>query len=477
MYDVIVIGGGIVGCAILDKLSTYQLDCLLLEKEEDVSCGCSKANSGIVHAGYDALPNTLKARFNVRGNTMYYPLAEQLGVPINKCGSLVLANESGLEQLRKLYTRGINNGVTDMQILDRNQLYNFEHNIADNIMYGLYAKSAGVVSPYEMTIALAERAVLNGSLIITDSEVVGIKNINGSYVINTQNGEYRARVLINASGYGADTINRLANQARIDYVFSRGDYYVLDSTERPIFNHICFPLPNEKGKGVLVAPTADGNVIAGPTSMRVENGTDTAVKKDGLDYIKQSVNTMLKNVNLRKVIRVFAGVRAVAGDDFIINRNNNFVTVAGICSPGLTSAPAIAEYVVEELVAQTGLELRKKDVLIDRKKPIITRDMSNQQWQELIRVNPAYGRMVCRCERITEGEILDAINSPLSPSSLDALKRRVRVGMGRCQGGFCTARVMEIIAREKGIHFDDITKKGKGSEVVVSAIKEAIIND
>ncbi|MEG1528087.1 MAG: NAD(P)/FAD-dependent oxidoreductase [Clostridia bacterium] len=474
MYDCIVIGGGIVGSAVLRELSKFNLRLLMLEKEEDVACGCSKANSGIVHAGYDAVCNSLKAKFNVLGNKMYKALAEELGVPLINNGSLVLAKEDGLSGLQTLLARGLLNGVEGLQILDRQQLLLKEPNIADCICYGLYAPSACIVSPYEMTIALAEQAVINGAEVMFESEVTAVTRTNNGFKVTTNKGVYDCKVLINCAGYGADKINALAGGSKIDYLYTRGDYFILDSVERKNYTHTCFPLPDQRGKGVLVSPTADGNVILGPTSIAVSDGDDTAVSASGLDYIKASVSEMLKNVNFRKSIRVFAGVRASFGGDFVIEQKDNLITLAGICSPGLSSAPAIALHVAEVMLPKTNIVMTKKPTFLPRLHRPLTRDMTKEEFSKLIESNPLYAKMVCRCERITEGEIVDALNSPLKPSSLDALKRRVRVGMGRCQGGFCTQRVMEIIARERKIPLRQVTKLGKGSEIILANIKEEL---
>lgn len=472
MYDVLIIGGGVIGCAIARELTKYKLDVVLLEKEEDVSCGASKANSGIVHAGYDAEPNTKKALFNVLGSHMYPDLARELGVPYKNIGSLVLGDRNGLEKLKELLARGIKNGVKGLEILDRKKLLEIEPNIADEVEYGLYAPTAAVVSPYQMTVALAEQAAVNGAKFELDCYISKIEKNKTGYTVFTNKGQFDAKVLINAAGYGADKISEMCNGPKIDYVFTRGDYFVLDTVERKKYNHTCFPLPNEKGKGCLVSPSADGNVIVGPTAINVKLGDDTATQAEGLNYVKQDTARIIKNVNFRNVIRVFSGVRAVAGNDFIIRQDDNLITVAGICSPGLSSAPAIAKHVAEELVTKAGLKLVKKENFIPRYIPPVTREMSKKEWEKLIAVNPAYSKIVCRCEKVTEGEIIDALNSPLKPKSLDAVKRRARAGMGRCQGGFCTSRVMEIINRECGVPFTEITKKGKGSEIVVCEIKE-----
>lgn len=472
MIDVIVVGGGIVGCVALRELSKYNLNCLLIEKEEDVAVSCTKANSGIVHAGYDPLPDTFKARFNRLGNLMYKDLAAKLHVAYEQCGSLVLSNEEGLPALKELFKRGKINGVKRLRILNREQILKLEPNIADEIAYALYAPTAGIVSPYEMAIALAEQAIINGAQVKLNTEVLDITPFDGGYTLTTNNGQFNCKYLVNAAGYGASQINIMAGGRELPYSFVRGEYYILDTSERKHFNHTCFPLPDYRGKGVLVTPTAEGNIIVGPSSLPALSGSEGAVKKEGLDYIKQSVSRVMKNVDFSKVIRVFAGTRAVSGEDFVIEREGNLITLAGICSPGLTSAPAIAQYLTEKLLVDAGAILVKKEVFLPRPKRIVIKDLSKKEYKELIKQNPSYCKMVCRCEKITEGEIIDALNSPLKPISLDAVKRRVRAGMGRCQGGFCTPRVMEIISRRCGVPFEKVTKKGKNSEVIVNFVKE-----
>jgi len=472
MYDVLIIGGGIIGCAVARELSKYKLDVALLEKEEDVSCGASKANSGIVHAGYDAEPNTKKALFNVLGSKMYPTLASELGVPYKNVGSLVLGDKNGLDKLKLLLDRGEKNGVSGLEILSRQKLLEIEPNIADEVEYGLYAPTAAIVSPYQMTVALAEQAAINGVKFELNCKIEKIENKDKFYTVFTDKGKFETKILVNAAGYGADKISEMCGGPKIDYIFTRGDYFVLDTVERKKYNHTCFPLPNEKGKGCLVSPSADGNVIIGPTAINVSHGDDTATQAEGLNYVKNDTARITKNINFRNIIRVFSGVRAIAGDDFIIRLDKNLVTLAGICSPGLSSAPAIAKHVAEELIPTTGINLIKKENFASRYIPPVTREMPKEEWKKLIAVNPAYSKIVCRCEKVTEGEILDALNSPLKPRSLDAVKRRARAGMGRCQGGFCTSRIMEIINRECGVPFTKITKKGSGSEIVVCKIKE-----
>ncbi len=475
MYDIIVIGGGVIGTSILGALSHLKIKTLLLEKEEDVSCGCSKANSGIVHAGYDAEEGTLKARFNVRGAEMYPELCKKLHVPYENVGSLVLAPENRRNEIEVLYERGVKNGVKRLEIVDRKRLLELEPNVQDGIDCALYAPTAGIVSPYEFTIAQAQHAVINGAEVLTEKEVVSVSDSGKGFSVKTADGSvYECKVLINCAGYGSKGISDMLGEKLPEVSYKRGDYIILDKTERSRFNHTCFPLPDENGKGILVSPTADGNVILGPTGFSVDSGTDTAVASDGLDLIKSSVPKMMKNVDFRKGIRVFAGVRCSSGKDFVIGngKNPDYVYLQGICSPGLTAAPAIAEYVVNDLLAKTSLRCEKKeekDVKYLPKRPV-TRELSVEEWRKLAEKNPSYAVIVCRCERITEGEILDVLNEPLPPKSADALKRRVRTGMGRCQGGFCTPRVMEILAEFYGQPVESITKCGKGSEIVAGDV-------
>ncbi len=474
MYDVVIIGGGVVGCAVARELSKYKLAVALLEKSDDVAGGASKANSGIVHAGYDALPCTLKARFNLEGNKIYPSLAKELGVPFQNIGSLVLANSGGLPALEKLAERGAANGVEGLEIFGRDKLVKAEPFVADEVAYGLFAPTASIVSPYEMTVALAEFAAVNGVKFEFECAAENIEKTAFGYRIHTEKGAFETRVLVNAAGAGARTVNKMCGGEDFEDEFVRGDYIVLDNVERKKYIHTCFPLPDERGKGCLVSPTADGNVIAGPTAIPVKSAEETATTREGIQYIKEQSKRIIKNINFGKTIRVFSGLRVIVGEDFVIRREGSLVTLAGICSPGLTAAPAIAKHVAEELIPQTGLVLGKKAKTAPRPIPPVTREMGIGEWNALIAKDSAYSKIVCRCEKVTEGEIFAALDSPLKPRSLDALKRRVRVGMGRCQGGFCTPRLMEIMSKRLDIPFECITKKGKGSEIAVCKIKEGL---
>jgi len=479
MFDVIVIGGGIVGTAVLSELSHLDIKSLLLEKDEDVSCGCSKANSGIVHAGYDAKEETLKARFNVEGNLMFEGLCRDLDVPYKKIGSLVLAGEEGLSDLEALLERGKANGVEGLEILGRKRLLEIEPEIADRVQYGLYAPTAGVVSPYEMTIALARHAMVNGAEVLTDKEVIDVKYEGGCFNVLTQDGSlYKSRVLINCAGYGSKQVSEMVGQDTPEVSYKRGDYMVLDSCESDKYFHTCFPLPDANGKGILLTPTAEGNIILGPTGFSVDSGTDTAVAEDGLELIRTSVPRMIRDVNFDKCIRVFAGVRCTSGHDFIIKNGDNpdYIYLQGICSPGLTAAPAIARYVVNELLYKTthfcGMEIQRKEKIEYLPPRVRPRELSVEEWQKLAKERPEHAVIVCRCEKVTKGEILDVLKGPLPPRSVDALKRRVRTTMGRCQGSFCTPNIIEILAEFYGTSVENITKNGKGSEIVTGGIKE-----
>lgn len=469
----IVIGGGIVGCAVADRLARFDISVTLLERDDDVASYSTRANSGIVHAGYDCEPNTQKARFNVRGNAMMWDLVQELDVPHRKCGSIVAAPAGGEKGLRDLLEKARLNGVR-AEILNREQTLAIEPNVADGIVASLYAPEAGVVSPYQLAIALADRSVLNGVKIVTEAEVTALRRENGQYVASTPKGEFVADVIVNCAGPEGARINDEAGAEHFVTEYRRGDYFVLDNTEGKNVSTVIFPLPTEAGKGILVAPTADGNVIYGPTSVPTYDG-DTAVTAESLDEIRRSVPLTYARPAFNKCIRVYCGVRTIIGHDFIVKKSDiapDFYMAAGICSPGLTAAPAIAEYLVG-LIAEDYKLASKKDfvTVMPRKKRL--NELSEEEINKLVAADRRWGRIVCRCEKVTEAEIVAAVHSPLPASSVDAVKRRVRAGMGRCQGGFCATRVMEIISRELGIPMDEIRKGVGHSEIAVLAVKEA----
>lgn len=471
-YDVIVIGGGIVGTAVLDRLSKYNLGILLLEGEDDVASFSTRANSGIVHAGYDCEPGTLKAKFNVEGNTLLWRDAEQLDVPHLKCGSIVVARANGLDGINKLKDKALANGV-EVEVWDRAKTLEFEPNIADDIEYALYAPSAGIVSPYQLAIGYADRAVTNGANIILEAKVEGIEHSDKGYTLHTTKGEFESGIVINCAGANGAKVNDMVGAEHYDTTYRRGDYFVLDNTERKNINTVIFPLPTSAGKGILVAPTADGNVIYGPTAIDTNDSTDTASSLDSLDELRRNVPLSIKNPAFNKCIRVYSGLRTIIGHDFIIGESsviNNFYMAIGICSPGLTSAPAIAEHIEELVCGRLNAKLKEEyKTYMPRHKRLGEMDMDTIN--ALIKDDNSWGRIVCRCEKVTEAEIVNAIHSPLPAKTVDAVKRRTRAGMGRCQGGFCGPRVMEIISRELNIPLDQV-RKGGGAEIARYKVKE-----
>lgn len=470
-YDCIVIGGGVIGTAVLDRLAKRNLNVLLIEKCDDVATFSTRANSGIVHAGYDCEPNTLKAKFNVRGNALMWEDVKNLDVPHLKCASIVVATREQYQGLETLAQKAKANGV-DVKILDRDGTLAVEPNVADNVEYSLYAPSAGIVSPYQLAIAYADRAVLNGAKVLLECESKQIVQEGDEYVVKTNKGDFVAKYVINCAGAQGAKVNDQAGAEHYETTFRRGDYFVLDNTERKRINTVIFQLPSALGKGVLVAPTADGNVIYGPTAIDTDDEDDTASSLDSLAQLRQSVPLSYKNPAYNKTIRVYSGLRTIIGHDFVIGESSlkkNFIMAIGICSPGLTSAPAIAEH-IDGLIADKSGALAKENVVEVMPKHRRLTETDADTLNALIKQNSAWGRIVCRCEKVTEAEIVEAIHSPVPATTVDAVKRRTRAGMGRCQGGFCGPRVMEIISRELDIPLNKV-KKGGGDDSNIACYK------
>lgn len=450
MYDVIIIGAGVSGSAIARELSRYQGTFCVLEKETDVCCGTSKANSGIVHAGFDAEEGSLMAKLNVEGSKMMENLSKELDFSYKRNGSLVVCtNENELEQLEQLKERGMRNGVEGLQILDRETLKGMEPNISDEAVAALYAPTGGIVCPFGLNIALAENAAQNGVEFFMDQEVKKIeRRVEGGYRICTQDTVYEAKVIVNAAGVYADAFHNMVSEKKLTITPRKGEYFLLDKTAGEHVSHTVFTLPGKFGKGVLVTPTVHGNLLVGPTATDQEDkeGTDTTMQ--GMEEIRQKAQRSVKNIPFRQVITGFAGLRAhEAGHEFIIEEVTDapgFIDCAGIESPGLTSAPAIGKRVAT--LVKDILHLKENPSFDGTRKGILNpADLTEEQRNERIRQNPAYGRIVCRCEMISEGEILDAIHRPLGATTLDGIKRRTRAGMGRCQAGFCTPKTLSLI--------------------------------
>lgn len=477
-YDVMIIGGGVAGAASARELSRYKVKACVIEKEEDVCCGTSKANSAIVHAGYDAVTGSLMAKLNVRGNEMMESLSKELDFPFQKNGSLVVClDEEDMPNLQALYDRGVANGVKGLRILNKEEAMEMEPNLSEDVYAALYAPTAGIVCPFNLNIALAENANVNGVEFKFNTEVREIQKIEGGYALLTNAGTYHTKYVVNAAGVYADQIHNMVSENKIHITARRGDYCLLDKSAGGHVSKTIFALPGKYGKGVLVAPTVHGNLIVGPTAIDVEDKEGTNTTRDGLDEVIQKAGMNVKNLPMRQVITSFAGLRAHEDHhEFIIGEVEDakgFIDCAGIESPGLTSCPAIGEMVAEIISKKMGLE-KKEDFVSTRKGVLDPDTLSKEERIALIKENPVYGNIICRCEMITEGEILDAIHRPLGAKSLDGVKRRTRAGMGRCQSGFCSPRTMEILAREQNLSMFEITKSGGNSKIVVGTNKDSL---
>ena len=480
MYDITVIGAGITGTFIARELSKYDLSILLLDKENDVSNGTTKANSAIVHAGYDAVEGTLKAKFNVRGNDMFDEICRDLDVPFKRIGSLVTAfNDEEMETIRGLYQRGLNNGVPDMRILEKEEVLEMEANLKESIQGALYAKTGGIVGPWELAIALAENAVENGVKLELNSAVTAIEKGAVGYEVTAGNQIYQTKLVINCAGVHGDRIDQMVNEKSFEIMPNRGEYNLFDKSVGDMVNTVVFGCPSSAGKGTVILPTVHGNLLLGPSADPIDNREDTRTTFAGLTSINDHAKNTLREIGFHNVITSFSGIRAkVATQDFIIEKpkgKEDFINVAGIDSPGLTAAPAIAEYVVEmvkESGDALGLTFNEKEDFNPKRTPSIHfMELSPKEQKQLIEKDPSFGRIICRCEYITEGEIVNVIKRKAGATTLDGVKRRARPGSGRCQGGFCAPRVMEILARELDVDMKDVLKDGKGSYILTEQTK------
>ncbi len=478
MYDVIIIGGGASGTATARELSKYKGTFCLLEKEEDLCCGTSKANSGIVHAGYDAPEGSLMAKLNVLGNEKMEKLSRELDFPFKRTGSLVLCfSPEDLPSLKLLYDRGIANGVKNLLILCREEVLKMEPNVSDEVFAALYAPTAGIVCPFEMNLAFGENAYENGVEFHFNTEVIRLEKIEKGYRIFTNKGEFETKCIVNAAGVYADDIHNMVSKRKIHITPRKGEYCLLDKSAGAHVSRTVFALPGKEGKGVLVTPTVHGNLLIGPTATDIEEKEGTNTTGNGLAQVINKAGKNVKNLPLRQIITSFAGLRAHEDHhEFIIEEVEDapgFIDCAGIESPGLTSAPAIGERVAEILREKLGLE--EKENFISKRKGILRpASLSFEERNALIKENPAYGNIICRCEMVTEGEIREAIRRPLGAKSLDGVKRRTRAGMGRCQSGFCSSKVMEILAQELNADLSQITKAGDGSNLICGTNKDRL---
>lgn len=476
MFDVVVIGGGVIGGLMLRELTKYNLNVCLLEKDGDVALGASKANSGIVHAGFDAVEGSLKAKFNVLGNQMMEGVCAELGVKFRQNGSLVVAfSEEEITTLHALKKRGENNGVTGLEIVSQDKLRAMEKNISDSALSALYAPTGGIVCPYELTIASIGNAMDNGATLLTDFAVSNIEKNENGYIIKSDDGQrVESKIIINCAGLFSGKIANMVGDSDIEVNARKGEYILLDRESGDFVSHTLFFTPTKVGKGILITQTVDNNILLGPTATEQE-GADTETSANGLNFVIVTAKKMCKNIPLFNTITSFAGLRAYCNrHDFIIEESKvskGVIHCAGIESPGLTSAPAIAKYVVEELVSGM-IDLNKNKNFNGIRKPdYFFKNLSVAEKNEIIKKDPSYGKIVCRCEQVTEGEILRAIRENPPAKDIDGVKRRTRSGMGRCQGGFCQPFVAELIAKERGIKLEEVNKNGKGSYLLTGVAK------
>ena len=476
MKDVIIIGGGVSGCAAARELSRYQADILLIDKEEDVCCGTSKANSAIVHAGFDAPAGSRMAALNVAGSRKMPALAKELDFAYDQCGSLVVClSEEDRPALEKLYHNGLANGVEGLRIVEQAELRALEPHIADEAVAALWAPTGGIVCPFGLTYAFAENAARNGVQFQFDTEVQKVEPMEGGWRLTTNRGPLEARCIVNAAGVHADELHNQVSDDTMTIVPRRGDYFLLDHAAGNHVRHTIFQLPGKYGKGVLVTPTVHGNLLIGPTATDIDDKEDTATTAAELEEVRSKAGLAVKDLPLRQTITSFAGLRAheLRHEFFIQEAAPGFVDCAGIESPGLSASPAIGEEVAR--LVQKILNLPDNPHFDPHRQGILDpKTLSFEERAALVRQNPAYGQIICRCETVTEGEIVDAIHRVPGARSLDGVKRRTRAGMGRCQAGFCSPRVLEILARELELPQEEITKCGGASRLIVGTNKDSL---
>ena len=475
MYDVVIIGCGVVGASAAYELARYKLRVAVLEAAADIAAGTTKANSAIIHAGYDPEPGTLMARLNVEGNRLTGEICEKLQVPFKRVGSLVVAfSPEQLPTLRALYDRGCQNGVPGLRLLSGEEARAMEPGLSQEVCGALFAPSAGIIDPWGFAIAMAETAVRGGVEVRRDCPVTGIEDTGAGFVLHTPQGDVTARFVLNAAGVDADRVHEMLEPNDWETLPSRGEYYLLDKSEHDRVSRVIFQCPGPEGKGVLVAPTIHGNLICGPNAQSVEDRLDLGDTAAGMEEVRRKAARSVPGVEWRQNIRNFAGLRAnTTRSDFIIEESKahpGFIDLAGIKSPGLSSAPAIAKLAAEMLKAD-GLALEPDPDFVDKREHIVFKNLSAEEKNELIRRDPRYGRVVCRCETITEGEIVAALHSPIPPRTINGVKRRCNAGMGRCQGGFCGPRVQEIIARELRLDQAEVMLEQAGSTILTGRTK------
>lgn len=468
-YDIIVIGAGVIGCNIARELSQYQISTLVIEKDNDVCARASMANSAIVHSGYDPVPGTYKAKFNVLGNKMFPELCKRLDVDFYQIGSLTIAmSDKDMQTLASLKERAMLNGVP-VEILNHDQLLKIEPNINPKAFGALLAPTAGIVDPFTFCARNMENALDNGVKLNLNESVLKVKDYNDHFEIKTDRDVYTCKIVINAAGHGAHELG--SQLERLDYTINprKGEYFVLDHYAVGLVNHTIFPLPSEKGKGILVSPTYSGNYLIGPSS-ELSDADDHSTDSKTLRMVKEGAVDMVPSIPFNELIRVFAGVRATPSDhDFHISAlktHPKFIHLCGIESPGFVSSPAIAKYVVDSLVSPLIDLTKKKDYIPKVRPSIVIRNMNNHEREKIIKKNPDYGEIICQCEKISKGEIIDAMSRSDHPHTIKAIKKRCRAGFGKCQGGFCQPLVAKLISDYYHIPLSEVVYSKPGSNVV-----------
>lgn len=475
-YKMMIIGAGVTGCSLARVLSRYEGSLAVLDRGFDVAEGASKANSGIVHAGFDAKPGTLKAKLNVEGARMYPQLCKELGVPYSEPGALVIGfDEEDRQTLLKLVQQGVDNGVEGVCLLERDKVLELEPNTNPEVACALYAPTSGLTSPYELTFALADHAAVNGAEFLLGQEVLKVERVDGLWQVTTDKNVYTCEILVNCAGIGSAKIHNMMSEDKRNIIARRGQYYLMDRMEQLPFTMTMFQCPTKMGKGVLVSPTVHGNLLLGPSAEDIPDERDVSTTAEGLAFVLDKCRLTWPQVTIRGAITNFSGIRAhEEKGDFVIGKvaEKAYETV-GIESPGLSSAPAIAEMLGAQIADEQNLQ-KKKTVVPAPKRNKPFSHMTGEERAQAVRENPLHGNLVCRCEVVTEAEIREAIRRPVGATTVDGVKRRTRSGMGRCQGGFCSPRVMEILAEELGIPMTEVTKCGGESLLLSGCIGDAL---
>ena len=479
--QILIIGGGVIGCAVAQALSRFDAKITLIDRMDDVAEGASKANSGIVHAGFDAKPGSAKARFNLAGNRAFEAYCQAVDAPFVRAGALVLAFDAEQRaHVEALLVQGRQNGVEGLRILERAEVLALEPQVNPDVLCALLAPTSGLTSPYELTCALADHAAVNGVRFLLETQATQIEHDGQGYAVHTNRGLLNADILVNCAGVFSAALHNQISPRTLTIVPRRGEYYLLDHEVTPVFSHTMFQTPTKMGKGVLVSPTAHRTMLLGPTAQDVQDALDVATTAAALAQVREKALLTWPRMNLRTVITTFAGMRAhEVGDDFIVGETESAkgaYEAIGIESPGLTAAPAIAEALAAQISVAHSLPPKAQWLPVPRRrKPFAQMDEAERQ--AAYQADAAYGSIVCRCEQVTEAEVREAIRRPVGARNVDAVKRRTRAGMGRCQGGFCSPRVMEILAEELGLPLTEVTKFGGESRVLVGTIADAAKGD